>query len=436
MAVCALRCKCMKRKQLIIIFSFFISILLSLATIFLVDSYYGLEENNKEENNKIEEKGSIDVENNYLCYALSNERDNSIETMHKILDKENNILLLGSSELSSRDNIAYPSVLFNNGNSNFNMVMSGGGYVQSLLQTIKLGAYEPLMKNRKVVLILSPQWFTSWQARGDKFDSKWLTPVWNEFINNKNISYDLKDKVKSRASELANETGDVQNTISSTVIPNDSPDKIKAKKHVVKHENKFAINWASNRLDRIRRNIFLNKHIREKREEYNKSLDANKDLVRAENIDFKDLMKKAEKQGSLECTNNDFGVNDVYFDTYVRSVLDEKKNSETSMSYSVSDEYNDLKLFLDVAKELDIEVLLISMPVNGRWSDYTGFKKVNREDYYNKIRGIAKKYDVKIADFSDKEYELYFLKDIMHCGWKGWVYIDEAVYKFNKEGKK
>lgn len=422
----------MKRKQLIIIFSFFISILLSLATIFLVDSYYGLEENKKNEG-----KGPIDVENNYLCYENSIERDNSIETMHKILDKENNILLLGSSELSASDNIAYPPVLFNNGNSNFNMVMSGSGYVQSLLQTIKLGAYEPLMKNRKVVLILSPQWFTLWQASGERFDSKWLTPVWYEFINNKNISYDLKDKVKSRASELANETGDVQNTISGTVIPQDSSDKNNSKKkNSVKHKEHFSLNWASNRLDRIRRNIFLNKQIREKREEYNKSLNSNKSLVRVENIDFNDLMKKAETQGLLECTNNDFGVYDQYFDTYISSVLDEKKNSETSMSYSVSDEYNDLKLFLDVAKELDIEVLLISMPVNGRWSDYTGFKKANREDYYNKIRGIAKKYDVKIADFSDKEYELYFLKDIMHCGWKGWVYIDEAVYKFNKEGKK
>jgi len=37
---------------------------------------------------------------------------------------------------------------------------------------------------------------------------------------------------------------------------------------------------------------------------------------------------------------------------------------------------------------------------------------------------------VKTADFSDKEYEKYFLKDIMHMGWKGWVYFDEAVFNF------
>ncbi|MHA4074727.1 D-alanyl-lipoteichoic acid biosynthesis protein DltD, partial [Bacillus cereus] len=26
----------------------------------------------------------------------------------------------------------------------------------------------------------------------------------------------------------------------------------------------------------------------------------------------------------------------------------------------------------------------------------------------------------------------YFLKDHMHLGWKGWVYIDEAIQQFYK----
>lgn len=41
-----------------------------------------------------------------------------------------------------------------------------------------------------------------------------------------------------------------------------------------------------------------------------------------------------------------------------------------------------------------------------------------------------KVYNVKLADFSQKEYEIYFLRDIMHLGWKGWVYLDRAVYEF------
>lgn len=47
--------------------------------------------------------------------------------------------------------------------------------------------------------------------------------------------------------------------------------------------------------------------------------------------------------------------------------------------------------------------------------------------------GIINVYEVELADFSDKEYEEYFLRDIMHLGWKGWVYLDEAVYQFYKQ---
>ena len=89
-----------------------------------------------------------------------------------------------------------------------------------------------------------------------------------------------------------------------------------------------------------------------------------------------------------------------------------------------------MQLFLDICKDLKIEPLLISVPVNGRWYDYTGFSKEDRNQYYQNIRDIASKNNVELADFSDKEYELYFLKDIMHLGWKGWVYLDEAIYNF------
>lgn len=88
---------------------------------------------------------------------------------------------------------------------------------------------------------------------------------------------------------------------------------------------------------------------------------------------------------------------------------------------------------MDVCRETDITPLIVSIPVNGRWYDWTGFPKEDREGYYKNIREICQEYQVELADFSDKEYEPYFLKDIMHLGWKGWVYLDEAVYEFYKK---
>ncbi len=41
----------------------------------------------------------------------------------------------------------------------------------------------------------------------------------------------------------------------------------------------------------------------------------------------------------------------------------------------------------------------------------------------------------QVADFSGHEYDPYFMKDTIHIGWKGWVYVDKAIDEFYKTGK-
>ena len=36
------------------------------------------------------------------------------------------------------------------------------------------------------------------------------------------------------------------------------------------------------------------------------------------------------------------------------------------------------------------------------------------------------------ADYSEHEYDPYFMRDTIHIGWKGWVYLDEDMQKFLK----
>lgn len=55
------------------------------------------------------------------------------------------------------------------------MILSGKGHMQSLIQTIKLGAYSDLIKNNKVVLIVSPQWFQSSSDDKASFESVFST---------------------------------------------------------------------------------------------------------------------------------------------------------------------------------------------------------------------------------------------------------------------
>ena len=80
-----------------------------------------------------------------------------------------------------------------------------------------------------------------------------------------------------------------------------------------------------------------------------------------------------------------------------------------------------------MANELEIEVLLVCIPVNERWYAYKGNLC---DEYYNKIADVASEHEnVTFIDMSDYANEKYFLKDVMHLGWKGWTRINERLYQ-------
>ena len=92
-----------------------------------------------------------------------------------------------------------------------------------------------------------------------------------------------------------------------------------------------------------------------------------------------------------------------------------------------------VQLFLDIAREQGLEVLLINFPLHGKWMDEIGFSKEKRENYQQRIAEIAKNHDVSLLDLSDQAYEPYFLKDLVHIGEKGWVSVDEGLLEFKEK---
>ena len=113
--------------------------------------------------------------------------------------------------------------------------------------------------------------------------------------------------------------------------------------------------------------------------------------------------------------------------------MGELKSSEIEKDYLESPEYEDLKMFIKIAKELNVDVAIVNVPLNGLWIEYTGFKRENIDKFNQKIKEICDVEGVKYIDFSENIDEKYFLKDIMHLGWKGWVRLIDEVIKFNKK---
>ena len=90
---------------------------------------------------------------------------------------------------------------------------------------------------------------------------------------------------------------------------------------------------------------------------------------------------------------------------------------------------NDLR----ACQEAGLEPLVIVSPLQGDYYDLVGVAAPVRRASYDHIIQICNSYGVRIADFSDREYERYFLHDQVHFGWTGWVDVCEAIYQFAKE---
>lgn len=333
---------------------------------------------------------------------------------------EGSIPVFGSSEFQhGTDTIYHPASLFSD--SRFNPMLIGAGYYQSLSHAITLAAIEPFLKVPKAVLIISPQWFRKPGVLNQAYTSRFSEILYTHMLTNPKIS----DTVKEYMSERTHTLLDIDE---------------KTLEHVDLHEK---VLWKEN-----------GSALEQKQEELWNAFLLEKDFfsmasylirsgIRTGNgipsddsaPDFDAYYAQAIKDGDTE-NQNEFFINP---DSYERLLpyLPEKKgmNSDAQKGYQKSPEYEDLRCFLTVCEETGIEPMLVLLPVNGYYYDYTEFPKEARQKYYEKVRNVAEEFHARIADFSGEEYTKYFFEDRVHIGKTGWVMVNESLYEFYNEAE-
>lgn len=334
------------------------------------------------------------------------ERFWSSETQKLIMD-ENTLVIFGSSELVPLEDYEENVSSFLNA-PEMNIVTMGAGNFQSLSHIMELGAIADKIESKKVALFLSPQWFEEDGISQEAFPARFGEENLLEFLKNEKISDSNKQFVLDRTLSL---------------LANSPAQQARVMKYKNAFSNKISI-------DNIYRNLMLQYwRLRGKYSVFKQfgEMDQELPMVDLETMDFDELLILAQKQGKESCTNNEFGIYDEYWNTYVKEIYENGEIEEKNEIYTESAEYDDLKCFLNVAEELDIEVILVSIPVNEKW--YT-FQGMLCDEYYGQVREVVKEYDnVIFVDMTKYADEKYFLKDVMHLGWKGWARINEALYR-------
>ena len=369
--------------------AFLLSLVLVIATLALVNVTY---------------VKSIDdyykVKDNSIRYSTSYEKYKSRDILTSNITP-NTLVLLGSSELvATKDEDYHPNRIFNYNDFN-------------IMQATTLGSIEGSMSKRKVAIVESVQWFEKDGTHQDAFLNKASQEHIFHMLDNDKISKETKEKLINRIIEITKgnkQQNDIYKKYKSYFI--DGKGTIVDKK-LLEFENAMY----SFKL----KQTFYQKHAKS---DYPSLGDKTPDY------DWEKMTDQFVEEVKKKTYNNDYAVDNNYYNTYLKDRYASLKDSNKDLSYLESPEYSDMELFLTVAKELGIEVEVIIFPVNGKWNDYTGVSREMREKTYKKIEDVAKSHGATVLNYGNREYDDYFLFDVMHVGVKGWMEVEKELYKF------
>ena len=368
---------------------------------------------------------------------LNNDKYKSMILQEKAAVRGDNLLIYGSSELDidNKDPFRASSV-FTGKKDGFQVFTVGTAGYLPLIHAIDYGALGNKLKGQKVVFVLSPQWFSRGGENFNDFAAKYSEEMFFGFMFNNNNDALLKQEIavriltllaaakKSKNYKAANYDNMKNVILFCNLYTGKSP--------VSKIESAalspyFRICYYLLRVkDEVKAFMLLTAHVPK-----TKYIEP-----KHESIDWNKLMQAANAQAEQVSTNNPFGMKNDRYNILVKSNhydINKLHNSQIKTSYQVSPEYGDLRILLETCQENGIKPLIVNIPVNGSFYDFEGFKPGDRQAYYLKIDELVASYGFEIADFSQSEYEKYFLQDASHLGYRGWVYVDEALDRYYNE---
>lgn len=338
-------------------------------------------------------------------YVYSGAKSSSVDFIKASL-RDDSLVVLGSSEFSTpaRTVPQIPKQVFGTANYGLRLMLVGEAFDQCLWDTMALGALaDGGLPRGKVAVIVGLGQFTDGGLYNDTFGERFSYTLYRAFCDNDDVPQELKDYVRERLRAQG---------IDETTLRGGSPENpIDAVDGVVL--------GAMDDL-RLRRGL----------------LDVRSKALplatgQAVEPDWKALQAEALATAQAMSTTNDWGVEDEFYTSQLEPALDSLKDARTGETYTDTPEYNDLDCFLAVCEACGVEPLVVIQPTLGPYYDHIGITRETREAAYQRIREVLAAHpSASVADFSGREYERYFLFDIVHFGWTGWISAEQAIYDF------
>ena len=356
----------------------------------------------------------------------SQERCGAPEIIRKNIT-DRTLMIMGSSELTHKvGTLAHPVNFFDE--TDCDPLLIGAGYTQSLFHAINVAAVGDSLKDRRVILIVSPSWFKSSGVVDAAYASRFSESEFTEMLKNANISDESKNYMIDRTNELL-KTADpagYQRMLSfeKAILDNDNASLRERVDHGVYdafRKERASYNMAFS--------VLMNRKLSEPPTHPGETI-FNADRA----IDWEGLHAEILKRSASE-HNNEFYMDPSGYKRIAPLMSRKKdKNKDPSVNcYAKSPEYGDFKCFLQVCRELGIEANVFLLPLNGYWYDYMGYGPQTRSVFRQNIADMTAEYGARLTDFSSYDFTKYFFEDGVHLDEEGWLTLDEKIYEYYNE---
>ena len=360
----------------------------------------------------------LKVENGRFGFWFNPYKDMSYAALSENI-KDNTVLLMGSSEFRhGRKTEFHPRNVL--AIDKYDFLAIGGPGNQILFHTIATGALEKKLKKRKVILLVSPSWFSKDGVTKTNYGMRFSETEYIKFLENDRIDAKTKEYVANRSFSLLE--GNSRYSSRIKLINN----RLVGGKSDVMTKAFFGIEkaFASDR-DKVTAAVAI------------ESI-AGKPNIEMKNgglseEQFDELEKQAEMRNGRR-SSNPFYMSDKIWKRRFNKTYAKDKDAYPKRIRENSPEFGDLEAFLDVCRSTGIRAKFIILPVNGRWFDYIGTVSKDRRAVVDKIKRIAEKNSAAVADLSNYDYEPFITNDVTHPWGKGWILIDREIYRFCGEG--
>ncbi|MDK8277913.1 MAG: D-alanyl-lipoteichoic acid biosynthesis protein DltD [Peptostreptococcus anaerobius] len=340
---------------------------------------------------------------------------------NEYLTDRNYILMMGSSELSHSTD-QHPDNFFNTGRTKNGIITSGRAYTQDLQHASMVGSFNK-SKNKKVVLLVSMQWFMDKKGeRPDRFQTRFSPVIFYKYLENPKISHKTKVKYAQRVAELLEGTGDFKE------------EQLYAKLFVKKNGANRLIMTAMKPYFSLRKSMV---RLKDKGILYSSLVGLpNKDPnMPRKTIDWKAEREKAIKDAEFRVGKKPgiFDGKPMFIDKgYFREYMKNKERTYKGMYNYVNmldaKEFYDYKIFLDTCKETGVEPTIVLIPVVDQFYDYVGIDRNERAAFFAKVKEVTAPYGFRVIDESNSGSSRYFLRDVMHLGTVGWTDVCKQIY--------